>query len=82
MSLKIADNNYTFHVLLDEKASNGRQAKVVNSFDVSGIPTKFIIDKAGNIRFKYVGYDGTPEALVNEVSNMINMANNPKIGVN
>ena len=78
----IADNNYTFHVLLDEKASNGRQAKVVNSFDVSGIPTKFIIDKAGNIRFKYVGYDGTPEALVNEVSNMINMANNPKIGVN
>lgn len=77
----IADNKYTFHVLLDEKGSDGRQAKVVSTFDVSGIPTKFIIDKAGNIRFKYVGYDGTPEALVDEVSNMIDMANNPKLVV-
>jgi len=75
----IADNKYTFHVLLDEKGSDGKQAKVVSSFDVSGIPTKFIIDKAGNIRFKYIGYGGTPEALVDEVSNMIDMANNPKI---
>lgn len=74
----IADNKYTFHVLLDEKGSDGRQAKVVSTFDVPGIPTKFIIDKAGNIRFKYVGYDGTPEALVDEVSNMIDMAGNPK----
>jgi thiol-disulfide isomerase/thioredoxin len=77
----IADNKYTFHVLLDEKDTDGRQAKVVSSFDVSGIPTKFIIDKAGNVRFKYVGYDGTPEALVDEVSNMIDMANNPKVVV-
>lgn len=77
----IADNKYTFHVLLDEKGNDGRQAKVVSTFDVSGIPTKFIIDKAGNIRFKYVGYDGTPEALVDEVSNMIDMANNPKLVV-
>lgn len=77
----IADNKYTFHVLLDEKGSDGRQAKVVSTFDVSGIPTKFIIDKTGNIRFKYVGYDGTPEALVDEVSNMIDMANNPKLVV-
>jgi len=74
----IADNKYTFHVLLDEKARDGRQAKVVNTFNVSGIPTKFIIDKAGNIRFKYIGYDGSPEALVDEVSNMIDMANDPK----
>jgi len=77
----IADNKYTFHVLLDEKASNGRQAKVVSTFDVSGIPTKFIIDKAGNIRFKYTGYIGTSEALMKEVSNMIDMANNPKTGL-
>ena len=74
----IAGNKYTFHVLLDEKAADGRQAKVVNTFDVSGIPTKFIIDKAGNIRFKYIGYDGSPAALVEEVSNMIDMVNSPK----
>jgi peroxiredoxin len=77
----IAENGYTFHVLLDEKTSNSRQAKVANFFDVSGIPTKFIIDKAGNIRFKYIGYDGTAKALADEVSNMIDMVNDPKIRV-
>ena len=73
----IADNNYTFHVLMDEKIADGRQAKVVSTFDVTGIPTKFIIDKNGNIRFKYVGYSGTPEKLVEEVTDMIEMASNP-----
>jgi thiol-disulfide isomerase/thioredoxin len=73
----IADNKYTFHVLMDEKADDGRQSKINSQFGVSGIPTKFIIDKNGNIRFTYVGYDGTPEQLVEEVSNMIDMAKNP-----
>jgi len=73
----IADNKYTFHVLMDEKADDGRQSKVNTQFGVSGIPTKFIIDKNGNIRFTYVGYDGTPEQLVEEVTNMIDMAENP-----
>ena len=73
----IADNQYSFHVLLDEKGSDGRQSKVVGSFDVLGIPTKFIIDKTGNIRFKYIGYSGAPEQLVSEVTAMIDMANDP-----
>jgi thiol-disulfide isomerase/thioredoxin len=74
----IADNKYTFHVLLDEKTASGKQDKVVSTFDVSGIPTKFIIDKNGNIRFKYVGYSGTPEKLIDEVTNMVDMAGNPE----
>lgn len=74
----IADNKYTFHVLLDEKTASGKQDKVVSTFDVPGIPTKFIIDKSGNIRFKYVGYSGTPEKLVDEVTNMVDMAGNPE----
>lgn len=73
----IADNNYVFNVLLDEKGEDGRQSKVVSSFGVGGIPTKFVIDKNGHIRFKYVGYTGTPETLVEEVSNMVDMAGNP-----
>ena len=73
----IADNNYTFHVLIDEKNADGRQAKVVSAFEVTGIPTKFIIDKSGNIRFKYVGYSGTPEKVVDEVSAMVDMAGSP-----
>jgi len=73
----IADNKYSFHVLIDEKGDDGRQSKVVGSYGVDGIPTKFIIDKNGNIRFKYVGYSGTPEKLLDEVTDMINLVNNP-----
>jgi peroxiredoxin len=72
----IADNNYSFHVLLDEKNEAGKQAKVVSAFDVSGIPTKFIIDKNGNIRFKYVGYSGSTDKVVEEVTNMLELASN------
>jgi peroxiredoxin len=75
----IGDNKYSFHVLLDEKGSDGRQSKVVSKFDVSGIPTKFVIDKTGNIRFKYVGYSGSTEKVVEEVVNMIELTNNSDI---
>src|SRR3569833_2406024 len=67
----ITDNKYTFHVLMDEKNDAGRQAKIVSAYKVDGRPTKFIIDKNGNIRFKYVGYSGSPEKVLDEVTNMI-----------
>ncbi|UOE47378.1 TlpA family protein disulfide reductase [Mucilaginibacter sp. SMC90] len=73
----IADSKYTFNVLIDEKGGDGRQSKVVTQFGVTGIPTKFIIDKSGNIRFKVVGFDGSAEGLVDEVSTMIDMAKGP-----
>ena len=73
----IADNKYTFNVLMDEKGDDGRQSKVVSAYGVTGIPTKFIIDKTGNIRFKYIGYSGTPEKLLDEVTAMVEMAGNP-----
>lgn len=60
-------NNYTFHVLMDE------DNKVITDFKVSGIPTKFIIDKEQNIRFISIGFEGTPEGLVEELSAMIEM---------
>lgn len=61
-------NKYPFHVLLDEAD------KVVADFKVSGIPTKFVIDKTGNIRFKSIGFDGNDGALVDEVNMMVEMA--------
>jgi len=60
-------NNYPFHVLLDDKN------EVVSSYQVSGIPTKFIIDQKGNIRFKRIGFDGTAEQLAEELSFMISI---------
>lgn len=61
----ITENNYPFHVLLDT------EDKVVEAFKVRGIPTKFIIDKNGNIRFIKIGYDGNDEAMIKELDLMI-----------
>lgn len=70
----MGDNKYTFDVLVDEKDQSGQQAKVISQFKVDGIPTKFIIDGSGHIRFKHVGYDGSDDAVVSIVSSMIDMA--------
>jgi len=61
-------NNYPFHVLLD------KESKVVNDFNIRGIPTKFIIDKTGNIRFKSMGYSGNDDGMIDEVKLMVEMA--------
>ncbi len=65
----IFKNEYPFQVLMDE------ENKVIEMFKVSGIPTKFIIDGEGNIRFKSVGFPGTDEQLVEEMDMMISMLN-------
>lgn len=64
----IVENKYDFHVLMDN------DNKVVEQFGVSGIPTKFVIDKNGKIRFKSVGFSGNDEKLVQELSLMIELA--------
>ena len=60
-------NNYPFHVLMDEKN------EVLAQYDVPGIPTKFVIDKNGNIRFKSVGFGGNAEELIMELEQMVSM---------
>ena len=63
----IVKNEYPFRVLMDE------DNKVIEKYKVSGIPTKFIIDGEGNIRFKAVGFQGSDDKLVEEISTMISM---------
>ena len=63
----ISKNEYPFHVLLDDKN------EVIEKYKVSGIPTKFIIDGNKNIRFMNVGYSGSEDQLVEELSAMISM---------
>ena len=60
--------NYSFYVLMDN------ENKMVSDFEVSGIPTKFILDKQGNIRFKAVGFEGNTDALAQEVKDMVELA--------
>lgn len=64
----ITGKGYTFNVLLDT------DDKVITSFGVSGIPTKFILDRAGKIRFKTTGFDGSDDGLVEEMKIMIDTA--------
>ena len=63
----ISQHNYPFHVLLDT------ENKVIQAYEVEGIPTKFIIDKKGKIRFKNVGFMGSTDKLVEELARMIEM---------
>ncbi|MEK7255948.1 MAG: TlpA disulfide reductase family protein [Bacteroidota bacterium] len=69
----IEANKYTFQVLMDD--SN----EVVAAFGVEGIPTKFVVDKNGVIRFKTVGFSGNDDELVKEISLMIEMAGGSKV---
>jgi thiol-disulfide isomerase/thioredoxin len=62
----IEKKNYTdFTVPLD------LDSKTITAYKVDGIPTKFIIDGQGNIRFKAVGFSGKAETVVEEISDMI-----------
>ncbi len=65
----IEGNNYPFHVLLDN------DNKVIEAYRVSGIPTKFVVDKRGDIRFMKVGFSGNTDEMVDEISTMISMVN-------
>jgi thiol-disulfide isomerase/thioredoxin len=52
----IAQNNYSFKVLFDE-------GDIVSKYGVTGIPTKFIIDKKGMMQFKTIGFDGEKKMI-------------------
>jgi thiol-disulfide isomerase/thioredoxin len=64
----IESNKYTFRVLMDTTD------QVIGNYAVEGIPTKFVIDKDGLIRFKSIGYSGDKDELVRELTAMIEMA--------
>lgn len=68
----IDKNEYTFNVPMDEKD------EVVAKYKVEGIPTKFVLDGNGKIRFKSVGFGGNDEALMTEMTLMIELAGGNK----
>ncbi|WP_452219859.1 TlpA family protein disulfide reductase [Lacinutrix salivirga] len=69
----IKDNNYDFHVLIDEKIKDSNKYQVASNFDITGIPTKIIIGPSGKINFKAVGFSGSNEKLVNEIDMMVDL---------
>ena len=69
----IADNDYDFQVLMDEKVEDSNDFKVVDSYGVSGIPTKFVLGPDGRIKFKSVGWNGNTDKLAEELAIMIQL---------
>ena len=74
VSSYIKGNNYSFRVLMDGKDPETKVNKVVTSFKVSGIPTKFILDQKGAIVYRLTGFSGGDDAAVQEISAMIETA--------
>ena len=64
----ISGKGYTFNVLLD------LDDKVINAFGVTGIPTKYVLDRSGIIRFKAIGFEGSDDGLLDEIKIMVETA--------
>ncbi len=64
----IQRGNFDVQVLLDS------ENKVVRKYGVEGIPTKFVVDKQGGISKKSVGFSGSNDALIAELSEWIEQA--------
>jgi thiol-disulfide isomerase/thioredoxin len=69
----IDENHYSFRVLMDLKDTETGSNKVVEAFGIQGIPSKFVMDKQGKIRFRMTGFSGGNEAAVDELSAMIEL---------
>lgn len=65
----INTNGYPFTVLFDNN-----KTRVAESYKVTGIPVKFIIDGNGRIRYRILGFEGGDDAAVEELSALIEMA--------
>ena len=76
----IKEKGYTFQVCYDEPNAQGKREKIYNTyakmFNSSGIPMKMVIDKNGNARWYSNGYFGSPTALVDELSFIIDYLKN------
>jgi len=70
LNQRIADfltkRDLNFNVILDA------QHTVAPDFTIGNLPTKIIVDKEGNIRYKIVGYESDSQRLILEMNSMIN----------
>ncbi|MEM7512686.1 MAG: TlpA disulfide reductase family protein [Bacteroidota bacterium] len=64
----VQKKGYDFQIPMDVNS------EIVEAYGVTGIPSKFIIDKSGTIRFSSVGYEEDENKLVEELSTMIELA--------
>ncbi|TDO20282.1 TlpA family protein disulfide reductase [Pedobacter duraquae] len=68
---------YPFHVLIDETGPAGLQNKQYLIYGMPGIPTKYIIDKKGIIRYELIGFNPKQSADEN-AAELINLVERTK----
>jgi thiol-disulfide isomerase/thioredoxin len=78
----IDKHKYTFNVLYDKQKEPGsNEFTVVKDYEVEGIPTKFIVDVNGQIRFISLGWGGNEHTFMQELDLMIEMAGQGGSGI-
>ncbi|MFI2742661.1 redoxin domain-containing protein [Zhouia sp. PK063] len=71
----IADNDYPFHVVMDQPKEEGSRAfKTTDAYGITGIPTKIIIGPDGQWKFSKVGFNGNNDEMLNEIDLMIELS--------
>ena len=71
----ISNNHYSFHVVMDTKDSASKICQAAAGFKVQGLPTKLILDRSGNVRFRALGAStGGNDAFLQEMTAMIDLA--------
>ena len=70
----LAANHYTLPLYMDVADAKTKSNPAITAFKVAGIPSKFIIDGKGNIRFQLTGFtSGQDEANATELEAMIEL---------
>lgn len=69
----IHENSYRFQYVTDQPDASGKwQAEKL--FGITSIPTKFIVDKNGLIRYKMTGFNGDEDKTLEELEMLIEMS--------
>jgi thiol-disulfide isomerase/thioredoxin len=69
----MADNQYPFYIVFDEKSDDGKMNATYKKYVMPGIPTKYFIDGNGVIKYKSIGYvpDQTKEQTAADIEDLI-----------
>ncbi|WP_259067028.1 TlpA family protein disulfide reductase [Mucilaginibacter sp. X4EP1] len=75
----MSGNDYKFHIAFDQPGPNGTRSLTLALYKTPGIPTKYVIDSNGMIRFVDLGFNSakSPEQLADELSIAIENAKKP-----
>ncbi len=76
----IDKNQYPFEVLFDDQKDPETGKVLAGKLGINGIPSKFILDKAGNIRYMLTGSTPNVDYIKLEMRELIESAKKDKKG--